>query len=421
MRLALASWGTEGDIRPFFALAAALTARGHEVRLAYVNVDGTDLSDLARATGVAAEPVAAPYFAAHREAIATRARTTLGRANPLAQLRMILEDTLDPVADELAAAAGALASWSEAAVVHLMAHPAATAVELAGRPLAVVAFAPMFATSWRPPIGAPDLGRWLNPGLWAIARRAMDGLLGPRVNSVRARLGAPPITGVSSALLARARLALLAMSPALLVRPADWPATIAVTGELAVAGEAGPLPAALSAFLDGGAPPIYVTLGSMGTLHPDRARQVADAALAATAALGQRAIVQVPAEVAAALPAADHAAIVTRAPHAAVFPRCSAIVHHGGAGTTHAALRAGKPSVVLPLIADQPFWAGELHRRGVAARPLSATAVTARRLEKRLRSALEPAVVTRAGALGAAVAAEDGAAAAVVAVERAFA
>ncbi len=48
MRLALASWGTEGDIRPFFALAAALTARGHEVRLAYVNVDGTDLSDLAR-------------------------------------------------------------------------------------------------------------------------------------------------------------------------------------------------------------------------------------------------------------------------------------------------------------------------------------------------------------------------------------
>jgi UDP:flavonoid glycosyltransferase YjiC (YdhE family) len=90
---------------------------------------------------------------------------------------------------------------------------------------------------------------------------------------------------------------------------------------------------------------------------------------------------------------------VTRAPHAQVFPRCAAVVHHAGAGTTHTVLAAGVPSVPVPHVSDQFLWSDELRRLGTAPRALRRTALTAGRLAARLRETIGNAEMKRA-ALG---------------------
>ena len=106
------------------------------------------------------------------------------------------------------------------------------------------------------------------------------------------------------------------------------------------------------------------------------------------------------------------------APHDWQFPRMAAIVHHGGAGTTGAAIRAGKPSVVTPFISDQFAWARLLHTRNLAPAPLPHRAMTADTLAVAIKTALENgAMRQRAKAVGATVCAEDGLARAVAAIE----
>lgn len=419
MRIALQTWGTEGDVRPFFALAGELVRRGHEARLLYTNVEGRDLSALGRGLGVEATAVAGEHFQRNREHLAARARESFTIGSPVVQLRRILEDSLDPVAEAMLDAGTEAARWSELVVAHFLAHPAITAAEAAGRPFATVGFAPVYPTRHEPPMGAPRLGRWLNPALWWIAARAMDGLLRPRVNPVRARAGLPALSSVSRLAVERSRLALLAVSPALVARPDDWDPRIQICGFLPLEDDAPEqLDAEASAFLDAGPPPVLFTLGSMATLDEHRAEAATRAMIEAALRRDLRAIVQAPQAVLAALAPDPRILPRARLPHAQVLPRCSTIVHHGGAGTTHAVLRAGRPSIVVPHIADQFYWAALLHRHGVAAEPLPAPRLDAARLGKRLdalRSRPEPA--SRAAALAEALRGDRGLAAACEQIE----
>jgi UDP:flavonoid glycosyltransferase YjiC (YdhE family) len=105
-------------------------------------------------------------------------------------------------------------------------------------------------------------------------------------------------------------------------------------------------------------------------------------------------------------------------PHEWLLPRMRAIIHHGGAGTTGAALRAGVPSIVVPLGFDQPFWAGRVQALGVGPRPISRRRLTARRLADAIRTATtDGAMRARAARLGAALRAERGVETAVAAIE----
>jgi UDP:flavonoid glycosyltransferase YjiC (YdhE family) len=96
------------------------------------------------------------------------------------------------------------------------------------------------------------------------------------------------------------------------------------------------------------------------------------------------------------------------APHDWLFPRMSAAVHHGGAGTTAAAVRAGIPSVIVPFYGDQPFWARCLNRQGVAPPAVERKTMTAETLAAALGATQHPAMIQKAAALGSAVRAEDG-------------
>jgi UDP:flavonoid glycosyltransferase YjiC (YdhE family) len=99
--------------------------------------------------------------------------------------------------------------------------------------------------------------------------------------------------------------------------------------------------------------------------------------------------------------------VLRHAPHDWLFPRMSAAVHHGGAGTTAAAVRAGIPSVIVPFFGDQPFWANRLNRKGVAPPALERKSLTSGALASALSTTQQPAMINAAAALGRAVRAED--------------
>jgi sterol 3beta-glucosyltransferase len=106
--------------------------------------------------------------------------------------------------------------------------------------------------------------------------------------------------------------------------------------------------------------------------------------------------------------------VLDEVPHAWLFPRAAAVVHHGGAGTTAAAFRAGVPQVVVPHMADQPYWGRRVQGLGAGPKPLSRHKLTAARLAAGLRAATGDATMRdRAGRLAEAIRAEDGVAEAV--------
>ena len=108
-------------------------------------------------------------------------------------------------------------------------------------------------------------------------------------------------------------------------------------------------------------------------------------------------------------PSGDDILVVGDLPHDWLFPRTAAVVHHAGAGTTGAGLRAGVPAVPVPVLVDQPFWADRLHRLGVAPHPLPLRELTADTLTDALRTCLDrPAFRDRAAELARRVRADDG-------------
>jgi len=249
-------------------------------------------------------------------------------------------------------------------------------------------------------------------------------------------------------------------SPSLLAPP-DFPDTASITGFLlppcgaaADAAAAAEAPPELLAFLAAGPPPVYIGFGSI-TLPPARAAAVGAEVLAGARAAGGRAILaggwaQLGGPGAgapggggasggasgtsgggggasgggasggggAAAGGGDVLLLRREVAHGWLFPRCSAIIHHGGAGTTAAALLAGRPSLVVPFFGDQHAWARLVREAGAGgelpAEELSAASLAA--ALRRLRAA--PDWADCAARLGAAMAAEDAVGAAVRSVLR---
>ena len=421
MRIGLQSWGTEGDFRPFLALSQALQRRGHQVELVFTGVEGKDFTALARAAGVPTRFVDDGYFVANRDELARRAQASLQLGSPRKQLELILTDVMDPVADSMLAAARDLASRCDVMVGHVLAHPVAAAAAERARPFVLLALQPLFASAHYPPSGAPDLGRFLNPLLWRLAEQIMSSALLRRINHSRARCGLPAMPRFRPAELGSPRRVLVAVSPSIFPRPRDFSPRIEVCGFLKLSEDPQswrPEPQVAS-FLDQG-PPVFLSFGSMFGVDDELTLKSVRVFADALNLAGARGIVQAPAAVIAQAPQQDNICYIERAPHAQLFPRCSLIVHHGGAGTMQSALLAGRGSVVVPHAADQFYWGGLLHARGVAAKPLKRPALAARPLAQRIRAALaDPGLTARAGELAAALHAESGAERAAECIEQA--
>jgi UDP:flavonoid glycosyltransferase YjiC (YdhE family) len=174
----------------------------------------------------------------------------------------------------------------------------------------------------------------------------------------------------------------------------------------------------VEAFLSRGPAPVFMGFGSLMPLVGSDHLQDAIAILIDAARLsGQRAIIQADVE----RPATGDVLFVRRTPHAQVFPRCAAVVHHAGAGTTHSTLRAGVPSITVPHIADQFGWSEDLQRLGVAPAPLRRTKWSANALAERIRQVVgSPQMKAAAVAIQKRMASDDGPATAAGMIERAM-
>jgi UDP:flavonoid glycosyltransferase YjiC (YdhE family) len=258
----------------------------------------------------------------------------------------------------------------------------------------------------------------MNVLFWKIGGLVMNRMFLPRINTMRSAEGLPPLRNVMAEAFLSPRLNLVASSPSLFPTPPDWDHTIQQCGSFPLPAHGGQprLPGPLRQFLAKGPPPLYMTIGSMSAADPsnkETIRLFTDAALLA----GCRAIVQTGCPTVEQGP--PDVLYLQQAEHHLVFPRCAAVVHHGGAGTSHAASRAGRPSIVVEHVTDQAFWGGVLQRAGIAPAVLHRRKVTAAILARTIRSVLgSSAMHERARVVGDRMQQEDGVKRAVELIER---
>jgi len=212
-------------------------------------------------------------------------------------------------------------------------------------------------------------------------------------------------------------LRLCGISPHVIPRPDDWPEHVHMTGYLHLFGTIDYQPPAdLVAFLTAGPPPVYIGFGSMPSQDPTATTQMMVQALQQA---GQRGILLGGWGGMAKTNLPDTVFHIDSVPHDWLFPQTAAVVHHGGAGTTAAGLRFGVPSIIVPLMGDQPFWGRQVHQLGVGPKPIPRRQITAEKLALAIRQAINDSTMQqKAAALGQKLRAEYGPATAAGIIKR---
>ncbi|MEU7025921.1 glycosyltransferase [Streptomyces sp. NPDC046275] len=412
MRIVMMTAGSRGDVAPYTGLAAGLVRAGHEVTLAAHGV----FEPLVAGSGVRFRPLPVDPRAELRSTRGRRlndARTGAGKVVALASLAR-------RAADEMTAALVAAAREGEVLLVGGALGPLGYAL---GDGLKVPALGlhlqPLHPTGefLAPVLGARSLGAVANRLSGRAVMASVELLFTESVRSLPRYGIAPPdrSRGRSrgSGPNGRIRPVLHGYSELVVPRPRDWPAGLEVCGYW-WPHETGRLPRELEDFLAAGPPPVFVGLGSATVPDPERlSREIVTALRAA----GVRGIVQ---RGWAGLAArGDDLLTVDEVPHSLLFPRTAAVVHHAGAGTTGAVLRAGVPTVPVPVQFDAAFWASRLTALGTAPAVVPLRRLDSATLAEALRRATRDASHgERARALAARLAAEDGVAPVLAALDR---
>ncbi|EXJ73807.1 uncharacterized protein A1O5_03569 [Cladophialophora psammophila CBS 110553] len=198
-----------------------------------------------------------------------------------------------------------------------------------------------------------------------------------------------------------------AWSPALLPKPPDWGPNVSVAGYFQLPPLESPpkVPGRLLEFLAAGPPPIYVGFGSIVVKDPERMTQII---FEAVAEAGVRALVSVGWAGLGGGEIPKNVHIISDIPHSWLFDQVSAVVHHGGAGTTAASLMAGKPTVIVPFFGDQFFWGKIVAQAGAGPPPVPYKTLTTKRLATAITQALLPSTVATAQRLSERIRAEHG-------------
>ncbi|MEV0532967.1 glycosyltransferase [Kitasatospora sp. NPDC050463] len=409
MRILIATAGSRGDVAPFTGLGAHLRAAGHQVAVA----THTTFADLVRAAGLEFRPLPVDPRA---ELASDRGQRLLRTGSgPFSVIQLLrLGRSFMP-----ALGAGIVAATARGTDL-LLTTSATTplgqvAAEAAGIPSIGLYLQPISPTrEFAPSVtGTRSLGRTGNLLAGHAVEAATDRLFAPAVRQLRHRLGLPPRS------IARARRAhpvLHGFSPAVVPRPADWRPGLDVAGYWWPHPDPGwRPPERLVDFLAAGPPPVFVGFGSLVVPDPEA---LSATVLAALRAARVRAVLQAGWS---GLGAADSDDVLTidDTPHDWLFPRMAAVVHHAGAGTTAATLRAGTPAVPVPAQLDAPFWSDRLTRLGTSPGPVPLPALTAARLAATVRRALDdPHYRERARTLATTLAEEDGTAKVLATIDR---
>lgn len=404
--IVIAALGSHGDVAPLTGVGARLQQAGHRVTLTACD----RFASLVRSCGIGFRGVSEPRESSDEtdvdvtgalfQFLAPQGMRSLGTA-----LLTALQDTPTDIL--------LLSPFSE-----LAGHPLA---EAKGIPSAGIRFQPYSATADFPPA---TLGGWsAGPTGNRLASRAgtelVDRFYGGVTAGFRRDFGLPK---VSARRLREQRTkagwtVLHGFSPHIVPRPAGWRPGLEICGYWWPQTDPQWRPdAALVDFLRAGPPPVYVGFGSTMT-SAKQSEHISQLVRSALRRAGVRGIVQAGW---AGIDVGDETTLtVTEVPHRWLFPHVAAVVHHCGAGTTAAGLRAGVPTVAVPGLGDQPFWARRLRDLGLSADTVPQRTLTVERLAAAIRTAVtDPGIKIRARRISDLLAAEDGAAHVVSSVNR---
>jgi sterol 3beta-glucosyltransferase len=377
MQITLMAVGSRGDVQPLVALGRGLQKRGHQVHL----VAGDEYENIVRCSGVDFKPLGVNLQSA------MDSHTDVFRFMTSMKNRIV-----DSVAE------------NQDAIV-------STFLGVSTCPLARARHIPFFYALPIPSVQTRDFPNPLFPalplgkGYNALTHKMAEKRVCQMYNDARLLFMEPRPTY------------LCCYSPEVVPRPTDWEEYVHVTGYwfLDVTPEFQP-PVALMEFLQAGPPPVAISLGSGRAEAAERATTLGIEALSVA---NQRGVVLTGWRKAGTLREVSHCLVTDSIPFDWLFPRVAAAVHHGGAGTTAAAIRAGIPSVVVPFGLDQSFWGRQVQKLGVGLGPFDQKLLTAKSLAAVIRQVVEDSQFRSSAAiLGEKVCREDGVGNAASIVER---
>ena len=380
MRILLSTIGSRGDVQPLVALGLQLQELEQEVHMCVP----PDFRNWIEALGMTVTP------------IGPELRST-GKASPMAapptpeQVRQMMEGTVAAQFETITAAAQGCDMILGATALQIAAPSIA---EKMGIPYFFAAYCPAVLPSHHhaPPVlvmrgdmPTPEMADYSE--LWIQDAKRWNKQWRSILNSHRTRLGLDPISDVRSHILTKQPW--LAADPTLGPWPDPADEGVFQTGAWFLNDEH-PLDHELEEFLDAVDPPIYFGFGSIRAPHG-----LSEVMIQTARALGRRAILLKGWADLSLVDNEPDCIAIGEVNHLALFKRVAAVVHHGGAGTTHAATRAGAPQVVIPQHYDQYYWAGRVQQLDIGAAHTSSTPTTDS-LTSALNHALQPGVVARA-------------------------
>jgi vancomycin aglycone glucosyltransferase len=384
VRVLLATYDSRGGVEPLLGLAVRLRELGVEVRMCAPPDCAARLAEV----GVPLVPFGPPvHTLVHGAAPPTPADVP----------RRVAEVTAAAF-DKIGAAAGGCAAVLASGVMPAVAA-ARSVAEQHGIWSASVSYCPIFLPSphhppfplpgYPPPPGVTD-----HQVLDDLNVQSYNVLYGPALNASRASAGLPPVRNVRDFIVGDQPW--LAADPVLAPWPQPADLSVVQTGAWFVPDER-PLPADLAAFLDAGPAPVYLGFGSMRA--PE---DLARVGIKAIRAQGRRALLGRGWAGLAPVDDGDDCFAVGEVNQRVLFGRVAAVVHHGGAGTTATAARAGAPQVVVPQWGDQPYFASRVAALGIGAAH-DVKPPTAESLSAALGTALAPGTRARAAAVAATI------------------
>jgi sterol 3beta-glucosyltransferase len=405
MRVTIITAGSTGDVVPFLILGRALQKAGYTVTLSAP----LNFAPSADQYSLNFHPIQADF----QQLIQGEAGQNMiaSGKNPLRAMRegqRVMRDVTWQMVNDVWEACAA----SDLIINHVgLSVVSCSVAEKRAIPFVNVALQPYLPTGDYPHPMWPlkvNLGSRYNRLTGQLVNRVTWQIFGGATNRLRTEsLNLPPLSFKTYRRAMDGSMMLNAYSSNVVPHSADWPSNVHTTGYwFDTESEDWEPPPVVSEFLQSGKPPVYIGFGSMADRNPE---QLAETALTALQKTGQRGVVVTGWSGISSGDMPEDVLRLDSVPHHWLFPQMSAVVHHGGAGTTGAGLRAGLPAVIVPHFADQPFWGQRVAALGVGTNPIPRKQLTADRLAQAIRQAVSDGNIRRRAAeLGTKIRAENG-------------
>ncbi|KAL4798028.1 hypothetical protein BDV19DRAFT_377237 [Aspergillus venezuelensis] len=386
--------GSRGDVQPFIALGNELQKHGHRVRLATHDV----FSSFVRDSGlefypIGGDPAELMAYMVKNPGLIPKLQSL--RAGDIQRKREMVSEMLDgcwrscieddPETGKPFVAEAIIANPPSFAHIHC--------AQALGVPLHLMFTMPWSSTRAFPhPLAnlsygdtSPEMANWFS---YAVVEWLTWQGLGDVINRWRSKLDLEPVPVTEGPMLADTLKIpfTYCWSPALMAKPVDWPTHIDVCGFFFRDTPVYAPPKSLEAFLSSGPPPVYIGFGSIVIEDP---AQFTKTILEAIRLTGIRAIISRGWSKLGGKPS-DSIFYIDDCPHEWLFQHVSAVVHHGGAGTTACGLRNGRPTAIVPFFGDQPFWGSLIAASGAGPKPIAYASINATGLAEAIQFCLQP-------------------------------